>query len=44
MWDEYEITVIWVWDDCDMTVYLLCISSSQDEVMFIWVHKKLSVS
>ena len=44
LWDYREMTVIWHWDDCDMTVYLLCDSSSPDEVMFIGFHKKLSVS
>ena len=42
--DDCNITVRWLWYDCEMTVSLLCDSSSQDEVLFLWFHKKLSVS
>ena len=49
---KYEMTMIWLWDDCEMNddkfemnIQLLYDDmSSQDEILCIWLHKKVSVS
>ena len=51
-WYDNDMTVRWLWDDCEMTddkfemtmQLLYDDMSSQDEILCIWLHKKVSVS
>ena len=45
LWDDNAMTVRWLLDKFEMTMWLLYDDrSSQDKILFIWLHKKLRVS